>query len=143
MRPLNDREYIGLTLYGEARGESLEGKVAVANVLKNRVQSGRWGKNYEAVTLAPKQFSCWNGNDPNLPKLRALADALSDGITPSDPALGACLWVADGLLGGHLPNPVQDATHYFAVSMKDAPAWSRSGEFVARVGNHLFFAKVK
>lgn len=41
----------------EALGESYEGKLAVANVIVNRVLSGRWGNTIEDVIYAPNQFS--------------------------------------------------------------------------------------
>ena len=41
---LDDAQVIALTLYGEARGEGVEGRIAVANVIRNRLTSGRWGE---------------------------------------------------------------------------------------------------
>ncbi len=55
------------TVYGEAGGESAEGQEAVANVIRNRVLSGRYGQGYEDVITAPRQFSVWNPGDPAEP----------------------------------------------------------------------------
>lgn len=41
----------------EALGESYEGKLAVANVIVNRLLSGYWGNTIEDVIYAPGQFS--------------------------------------------------------------------------------------
>ena len=41
----------------EAGSESYEGKLAVANVVLNRVKSGKWGSSITSVIYAPKQFS--------------------------------------------------------------------------------------
>lgn len=41
----------------EALGESYEGKLAVANVIVNRVLSGKWGDSISDVIYAPGQFS--------------------------------------------------------------------------------------
>ena len=41
----------------EAGSESYEGKLAVANVVLNRVKSGKWGSSITSVVYAPKQFS--------------------------------------------------------------------------------------
>ena len=139
---MTDRHALGLTIWGECRGEPLEGKLAVASVLRNRLATGRWGHTYESVCRARSQFSCWNPTDPNSPALLAFAAQLESGATPEDPALLACLWIADGLLAGFFPSPVGAATHYFATSMKDAPAWAKTGEYVTRIANHMFFAKV-
>jgi hypothetical protein len=63
------------TIWGEARGEGCLGMEAVAYVIRNRVRNPRWwGKDYSSVCLAHSQFSCWNQNDPNLPKLRSVTD---------------------------------------------------------------------
>ena len=55
-------ELVGLTLYGEARGEPIEGIVAVGCVIRNRV---KFEGSFYAVCLKPRQFSCWNQDDPN------------------------------------------------------------------------------
>lgn len=143
MRPLTAQEYVALTTFGEARGEPLAGKLAVASVIRNRLHSGRWGPTYEAVCLAPKQFSCWNANDQNLPKLRQLADALSGGGTPTDRALRECLWIASGLVDDVFPSQVGSATHYFSSSMQTPPAWASGGHLVAVIGHHVFIEGVR
>ena len=69
-----------LTLWGECRGESFEGKTWVAAVIWNRandhLKRGKANDIRDAigqVCLAPHQFSCWkNGNeflqeDPSYP----------------------------------------------------------------------------
>ena len=47
------------TIYHEARGESMYGKLAVASVIYNR--SMKSGKSFGYECLKPEQFSCWNG----------------------------------------------------------------------------------
>lgn len=141
---LSDRQAVALTLFGEVRGEGLEGQIAVASVLRNRLLDGRWGRSYAAVCLAPWQFSCWNDADPNRPRLDALAAQLADphAPAPADPALQRCLWLADGLVAGVLPSTVKRATHYYAVAIRETPRWAKAGALVGRVGNHLFFERV-
>ena len=71
-----DRDILARTLWGEARGESLAGQIAVAWTIRNRVNDGKakswWGEGYAGVCQKPYQFSCWNKNDPNyrLPEWR-------------------------------------------------------------------------
>jgi len=66
------------TLWGEARGEGVEGMKAVACVILNRVkiaeEKGKcwWGNNIIQVCQKPYQFSCWNRSDPNFKKLQAV-----------------------------------------------------------------------
>jgi len=65
----NDRDILARTLWGEARGESLAGQIAVAWTIRNRVNDGNakswWGEGYTGVCQKPYQFSCWNSTDPN------------------------------------------------------------------------------
>lgn len=54
---LADRELIARVVYGEARGEPFLGKVAVANVVINRYESGLFGKTIRIVVRKPHQFA--------------------------------------------------------------------------------------
>lgn len=44
-------------IYTEAGDQGYEGMLAVANVILNRIESGRWGTTLEDVLFAPGQFS--------------------------------------------------------------------------------------
>jgi len=73
---MNEIEVLARTLYGEARGEPVAGKEAVASVVMNRVRRSQekssgywWGNDVITVCTKPWQFSCWNVDDPNRPKL--------------------------------------------------------------------------
>ena len=52
------------TMLGEA-DQTPEGWQALANVVKNRLNSRYWGANtkLDPVILADKQFSMWNNNE--------------------------------------------------------------------------------
>lgn len=50
-----DLELIARVVAAEARGESLEGQMAVAQVIKDR--SDLWGKTPEEIVLSPAQFA--------------------------------------------------------------------------------------
>src|SRR5512134_3045692 len=63
----DDLSVMARTVYGEARGEPHEGRLAVAHVILNRARAGGWfGAGVSEVCL---QFSCWNPGDPNRPRL--------------------------------------------------------------------------
>lgn len=68
-----DRDILARTLWGEARGESPVGQIAVAWTIQNRVNDGKakswWGEGYAGVCQKPYQFSCWSRNDPNYASL--------------------------------------------------------------------------
>lgn len=144
MTTLSPRDVLALTLLGEARGEPIEGKIAVACVIRNRLEfgAGRYGDSLERVCLKPKQFSCWNSSDPNLRVLQAFAAAMAKGEAIVDPIYRECEWVADGLLKGVIQPRVGKATHYYSVTLGKPPKWAEGAQWVARVGRHLFFQDV-
>lgn len=65
-RVIPDEAWGGLTLYGEARGESFLGKVAVGEVIRARMARRLLSDGTLTGTIfKAKQFSCWNEGDPN------------------------------------------------------------------------------
>ena len=52
-----EKEYIARVVYAEARGEFFEGQVAVAAVVLNRFESGRFGKSVRRVVMSRGQFA--------------------------------------------------------------------------------------
>lgn len=52
-----ERELLARLVYREANIESLECQMAVASVVINRWQDGRWGNTLEEVIYSPTQFS--------------------------------------------------------------------------------------
>lgn len=126
---------LAITLYGEARGEPIEGKVGVGNVILNRFKDKRWPKTIAEVCIQPKQFSCWNENDPNFPKLHEKLWMLK-GID-KDMAWRECLWVAGGILRSYLIDNTKGANHYHTISVN--PSWDDKMELTAVIGRHQFF----
>lgn len=127
------------TLWGEARGEPVRGIEAVAAVVVNRALIARrrggfwWGDTVVGVCRKPFQFSCWNADDPNLPKLTA--------VTEADPAFAVCLRIARRAVAGALPDPTGGCTHYHARNVH--PAWARGHVPRAEFGTHLFYDDVE
>ncbi len=54
---MEDVQHLANVIYHEARGESVEGQVAVGQVVMNRVKSGRFGGTVREVVYQPRQFS--------------------------------------------------------------------------------------
>jgi spore germination cell wall hydrolase CwlJ-like protein len=52
-----EKAYIARVVYAEARGEPFEGKVAVAAVVLNRFESGKFGRTVKKVVFARNQFA--------------------------------------------------------------------------------------
>jgi N-acetylmuramoyl-L-alanine amidase len=57
---------LALAVYREAAGEPWPGKLAVAQVIENRVNDPRWPGDYRDVILQPWQFSAFNKSDPQV-----------------------------------------------------------------------------
>jgi spore germination cell wall hydrolase CwlJ-like protein len=147
---LTDPQLLTLTIYGEARGEPIEGQIAVGCVIRNRVHVGRWGASYAQVCLSPGQFSCWrpDGGAANYQTVRAAAERLARSTTlPDDAPLRQCAWVAQGVIGHWIQDTVREATHYYAPeAMRPrgrVPAWAVGLTPVVTCGRHLFFAGVR
>jgi spore germination cell wall hydrolase CwlJ-like protein len=143
---LSDVQALGLTLFGEARGEPIEGRVAVANVIRNRVRLGRWGPDYKSVCFAPWQFSCWQpvGGKDNYKVVLTAARALAAGRSARSIylVLGECQWIAEGIVDGAVLDNTKGATHYFSTRMVGVPTWAVGQKPTCRIGGHLFFANV-
>ena len=134
-----DRDILARTLWGEARGESLAGQIAVAWTIRNRVNDGKtkswWGEGYAGVCQAPYQFSCWNKNDPNFVYL-------SGAKTIPFRELAQARIAADQVIDGKVPDPTGGATHYYAIAMKNAPFWAEKAKQTLKLGGHVFFRDV-
>jgi spore germination cell wall hydrolase CwlJ-like protein len=126
---------LALTVYGEARGESEQGRIAVAQVILNRASRPRWwGKSVEEVILKPYQFSCWNVGDPNAVLLRGAMNGINS-ITETNAFIACTAAVMEAqLLRFDLTN---GADHY--CTHKVRPSWFSQEKVTARIGGHVFF----
>lgn len=121
------------TLWGEARGETKTGREAIASVILNRLKKPhRFGGTIEEVCRKPFQFSCWNDNDPNLPKLKK--------VDLSDLIFAECVSIAEAAVNGVLIDSTNGADHYHTTGV--SPAWSRGKAPCAEIGNHLFYNNI-
>ena len=127
-------------IYGEARGESQTGKVAVAFTALNRAGKTTVCK----VVLAPKQYSIFNDN----PSLKAAA--LSMNLEPRQKnIIDKAGWVqstevAELVIRKEIIDPTKGATHYLADKVMKLkgyqyPRWSREYQMVAVIDNHKFY----
>lgn len=134
---LADMDILARTVMGEARGESYEGKWAVARTIVNRWRlRNRW---FSAPLIAevcqkPNQFSCWNKNDPNrVVILNATYDkpALCNAMKAAAMAINhsVYLWLTD------------DVTHYFADYI-ETPKWAIGKKPAGQIGRHIFYGGI-
>ena len=137
-----DVHCLSVLIYGEARGESLLGKIAVAYTVINRAKN----KTLCQVALAPKQYSIFNNN----PELRAAAVSLH--LEPKqknkldNKSWAQSLAVAELVMKRAVKDPVSGATHYLSDSLMKSrgyhyPRWSKEYVQVGLIGKHRFFKK--
>lgn len=132
-----------MCVWGEARGEPFEGKLAVAHVIQNREK--RFNQNAHQVILKKYAFSCFLESDPNAKKmLRPLENG------PPQAWVDSCAAVEAAASGA--PDPTHGATHYCTLplwaiddSMRRRPRWHSQEEVgagrtveKARIGHHVF-----
>lgn len=109
----------------EAGNESYEGKLAVANVVLNRVRSGKWGSSITSVIYAPRQFSGVTDGNGNVSA--SFSARLSNGPRQS------CIEAAMEALSG--VNNVGGYTSFRALSVANYSSY----DSYMIIGNHCFF----
>jgi spore germination cell wall hydrolase CwlJ-like protein len=128
-----DVDTLARTLYGEARGEHLEGMQAVAWVILNRAKRGapRFPATIGGVCKQKAQFTCWSAGDPNAKVCAQASDA--------DPFYVLAIHAASGVLAGQVPDPTDGADHYHTIGMRPYPSWAGKMELKAVIGQHRFY----
>lgn len=144
---LSDAQLLALTIYGEARGETVDGQIAVGTIVLERVEHGGWyGSNIHEVCLKKYQFSCFNEFDKGYGKILHIAENWDEAIATNFSLMG-CHALAVGLLAGKIPRTQaladSHAKNYlnptYAAPTKEK--WLGKGmNIVATIGNHEFFA---
>jgi spore germination cell wall hydrolase CwlJ-like protein len=114
-------ECLATAVYFESKGEPLDGQLAVAQVILNRVESGRFGGSICDVVKAPKQFSFVRGGSMPAPTNMAQWETAK-----------AIALIATS---GSWPEIVPDATHFHATRV--SLGWKLRR--VATVGQHVFY----
>lgn len=136
MIPFDDRDLDAVvrTLVGEARGEPVEGQIAVAWVIMNRVmRHWRNKKSFYDVCHDRMQFSCWNENDPNSAKIAALAT--------DDPTYRRLQKIAQAVIAHEfaIPDPTGGATMYKVRGTKASWDHAVADQKPKEIGHHDFF----
>jgi hypothetical protein len=116
-------------LYFEARGESLRGVMAVAEVILNRVDSPSFPNTVCGVVHQGTQalYDC---------QFTYHCDGVSDAVH-EQPAWNAVGRVASAMLSGAPRTLTNGATHYHTTAVN--PSWSRRFTQTATIGVHLFY----
>lgn len=136
----SDLEVLAATIDGEAEGEPLVGKQAVAASVINRVKQSPGREQFGDGTipgacLASEQFDCWMPG-PDRDRIMALD------INNPTPAFQRCIDVARSALAGTMGDPTNGATFYYAREIP-APRWVAGAMFCGLFGSQLFWRGVK
>ncbi|MFN3613478.1 MAG: cell wall hydrolase [Rubrimonas sp.] len=116
-------------IYFEARGQSLAGQVAVAEVVLNRVDNPNYPRTICGVTR--------QGSDrPNACQFSYQCDGKPEVITERG-AWALAGKIAHLMLEGRPRTLTGAATHFHATRVN--PGWSRRLERTARIGDHVFY----
>ena len=132
MRLISDTALAVITIWQEARGETHEGRVAVAEVIRNRMKEKYSSDGTVAGTVCRKwQFSGWNTDDPS----RVASMKLDD----DDQMVKDCLaaWLEANNNGTNL---AKGALLYLNKAVVPIlPSWVKNSDEVARIGAHTFY----
>lgn len=125
--PLSEEaQCMAVAVYHEARGESLEGQLAVARVIMNRAVSGKYPASWCGVVKQPWQFSFVNPRT---------------GVMPGVDAASAAWRKAQGItrlaMANAVPSLSTDTLWYHADYV--APSWGRRLQRAQKIGTHIFY----
>jgi len=120
----DDEECLANAVYFEARGEPLEGQLAVAEVVMNRAASGRYPTSLCGVVRQPAQFSFVHRG--RMPRADRGSDAWRRAVAVARIAIsGARRRLAGNVLWYH--------ANYVS------PGWGRRLAMADRIGAHIFY----
>ena len=109
-------------IYFESKGEPLAGQLAVAQVILNRAEAGRFGESVCAVVKQPGQFSFVRGG--RIPA-----------IDVGRPAYRTAIAIAKVALADAWDSTAGRALYFHA--RRVSPRWNHTR--VASIGNHVFY----
>lgn len=117
---------IAVAVYHEARGESLQGQLAVARVIMNRAASGKYPASWCGTVKQPWQFSFVNPRTGYMP-----------GVNEASAAWRKALGVTRLATANAVPVLSTDVLWYHADYV--APSWGRRLTRVNKIGTHIFY----
>ena len=134
---------MALNIYHEARNESVNGQIAVANVTMNRTKDSRFPDTVCKVVYQAKMSSWWkkerNKEVPirNACQFSWYCDGKSDEVHEIDVYNKIYVIAEEVIMGLHEDN-TYGSTHYHANYVD--PYWASSLQKVAYVDNHIFYS---
>jgi N-acetylmuramoyl-L-alanine amidase len=117
---------MAVAVYHEARGESLEGQLAVARVIMNRAASGKYPTSWCGVVKQPWQFSFVNPRTGYMP-----------GVDEASASWRKAQGVTRLAMANAVPSVPTECLWYHADYV--APSWGRRLTRVDKIGAHIFY----
>ena len=117
------QQCLALNIYHEARGERVEGQIAVAQVTLNRVDHKNWPSTICEVVYQPKQFS-WT-------------HLIKDQTPREAREWSKARIIARDVMIGNVDDPTIGAVYYHANYVN--PNWAEFMDISKVIGNHLFY----
>lgn len=149
----NEAICMALNIYYESRSDNLAGQYAVADVVLNRVQDGRYPNTVcEVVYQGPVRESWKTKQDPDLSESERIYNPIRhmcqfswycDGKSdePKDETGWAqAQYVAGAIMySGKYRGISEGATHYHATYVKPKWRFDRGMNHIGRIGSHIFY----
>ena len=125
--PLDEQaNCIAVAVYHEARGEALEGQLAVARVIMNRAASGKYPSSWCGTVKQPWQFSFVNPRTGQFPSTDQQSAAWRKAVAITRLAVNNAV-----------PSLSTDVLWYHATYV--APSWGRRLTQASKIGTHIFY----
>jgi spore germination cell wall hydrolase CwlJ-like protein len=122
---------LALVTWREAEGETMEGKLGVANSIHNRVLNTNIPDNWSNIIAARHQYSSMTF--PGNPRLIAWPQ-------DDEPAWHDCMEVAERVITLQGADNTFGAVNYCNLDVVDPP-WAHTMRFTVKIGKHSFFAE--
>jgi N-acetylmuramoyl-L-alanine amidase len=153
----NDAATLALTLYGEGRAETINGRAAIAWTVRNRIAGvgprADKDKRYSDVCLRKSQYSCWWawGGKDNFQHVMSITEGLCrqtlNGVSPVLMRVySECQYIAVGVMNGQILDPTNGATHYCTTALFNSPqrpTWATPDKISCRIDSHVFFRGIR
>jgi hypothetical protein len=130
-------------IFGEGRGLSDEGKMAIAWSIRNRVEDNRWADDYHGVILQVGQYDAFKVKDPNRKYVENpfyVEDPLQKVNKQQIDVWKKCYEIAGLVIIGKIADSTSGANHYFSDYI-NYPYWTKNknAKFIKKIDNTLFY----
>lgn len=122
-----EKKCLAKNIFFEAGIEPIEGKIAVAQVTMNRLETKRWGDDVCSVVYARKQFS-WTLEKKKVNE------------KPSGPLWKESVIALEKFIQGYRIVGLENSRHYHADYI-EKPYWAKKKRTVETIGQHIFYEK--